>query len=95
MTLTHVVVTSLDRVLHIVVWLVIIRAILSWIRPSPDGPGGQTVMQLARVLHQVTEPLLAPIRSVMPGTGAGLDLSPLLLLFLLQFLRQLLWGLVR
>ncbi len=95
MLITQVIVRSLDTVLHIIVWLVIIRAIMTWIRPGPDGPGGQTVMQLFQVVHQLTEPLLAPIRGLMPSGGMGVDFSPIIMLFLLQFLRSILRGIVR
>jgi YggT family protein len=59
-----------------VLWLLVIgRVLLSWINPRFDGPIG-------RFLFETTEPLLAPIRRVLPQTGM-MDLSPLVLMLLL------------
>lgn len=68
------------------VWLVFtfftvaifVRAILSWFNMDPRNP-------LVQMLSAVTEPILDPIRRIMPGLG-GLDLSPLVAMFLLQFI---------
>ena len=63
-------------------WLVIVgRVLLSWINPTFQGP-------VARFFFETTEPLLIPIRRVMPSTGT-LDFSPLVLLLILGFLVQL------
>ncbi len=63
--------------------LVILAAvILSWVRLPPDNP-------IVRVTTALTEPLLAPIRRVLPDTG-GFDLSPLVLLLALRLLRGIL-----
>jgi len=62
-----------------VLWLLILgRALLSWVDPMART-------RLGRVVYQVTEPLLAPIRSVVPRSGM-LDLSPLVLLLVLGVL---------
>ena len=60
---------------------IIIRALMSWIMPQ-DGSG------LTRVLLDITEPILAPIRRVLPPVS-GIDFSPLLALILLQLVTQL------
>ncbi len=52
------------------------RAIMSWISPSGSDP-------LSAVLYQITEPILKPVRQIMPSTGV-LDLSPLVALILLN-----------
>ena len=52
------------------------RAIMSWISPAGTDP-------LSPVLHQITEPILKPVRQIMPSTGV-LDLSPLVALILLN-----------
>ena len=63
--------------------LVVLGAVvISWLQLPPSNP-------VATLLHALTEPLLAPIRSVLPDMG-GLDLSPLVLLFGLRMLRGLL-----
>jgi YggT family protein len=70
------------QVLVTVLWLMILgRVLLSWANPRFDGPVG-------RFLYETTEPLLAPIRRILPQTGM-LDLSPLVLLLGLGFLMQL------
>jgi YggT family protein len=55
--------------------------IISWVRVDPRNP-------LAKVLYSATEPVLAPIRRVLPPTG-GLDFSPMVLLVALRVLRRL------
>ena len=65
--------------------LVVLGAvIISWIQLPPSNP-------VATFLHTLTEPLLAPIRRVLPDAG-GLDCSPLILLFGLRMLRSLLFA---
>lgn len=70
------------QLLVTVLWLMIVgRVLLSWINPRFDGPVG-------RFLFETTEPLLAPIRRILPQTGM-LDLSPIVLMLGLGFLMQL------
>lgn len=61
--------------------LVLARALLSWFDPGYKTSIGQ-------ILVQITEPLLAPIRSLLPATGA-FDLSPIILILGLQVVRQI------
>lgn len=76
--------TSLvTSVLWMIFWIMVIRAILSWVSQ------GNNPMEL--VIAQLTEPLLAPIRRIIPPMG-GLDLSVLVFLLLLQFVINLLSG---
>ncbi len=67
--------------LQLMFWLVIVRALLSWVDPYGNAPFG-------RVLIQLTEPLMRPIRRLIPPMG-GLDLSPLFLLLLIGFAQWL------
>ncbi|MCO5220497.1 MAG: YggT family protein [Thermomicrobiales bacterium] len=60
--------------------VVIGRALLSWFDPGMRSSVG-------RVLYDITEPMLAPIRRLLPGMG-GIDFSPIILIILLQFLQQ-------
>ena len=60
--------------LNLIVWLTLIQAVLSWVNPLAAA---------MPVLRTLTEPILAPIRRIMPNLG-GLDLSPLALLILAQ-----------
>ena len=68
--------------LVIALWLVILgRVLLSWVNPRFEGPIG-------RFLFETTEPLLAPIRRLLPQTGM-IDFSPLVLLIGLGILMRL------
>lgn len=67
-------------------WVVVIRAILSWFSQ------GRNPME--HLLHQLTEPLLAPIRRIIPPVG-GLDMSVLVLLLGLQFLEILVQSVLK
>jgi len=62
--------------------VILIRAVLSWVSP------GQTNM-LTNILYQVTEPILAPLRRIIPRVGM-MDFSPLVAIILLQIIATLL-----
>jgi len=64
-------------------WLIIIRAILSWVNPDPFNP-------VVRFIERATEPLLAPFRKFIPTHRIGIDLSPLFALLFLYFLKAFL-----
>lgn len=70
--------------------LIIARVIISWIRVDMYHP---TYGPIVRFIYQSTEPLLAPIRNALPQMG-GLDFSPLILLLLVGFVRNLLFSIV-
>jgi YggT family protein len=72
----------LARLVDLYSLLVFVTVILSWVRMDPRSP-------LVTILRSLTEPVLAPIRRVLPPMG-GLDLSPLVLLIALQILKGLL-----
>ncbi len=70
-------------------WVVIISAVLSWlIAFNVANPHNPIVARIWDVLTRLTEPALAPIRRIMPNLG-GIDISPVILLLLLGFLRRL------
>jgi len=79
-----------NAIYGILVLFIFARFIFSWVRPDPYHP---VWGPLVRLTYQVTEPLLAPIRRLLPGMG-GLDFSPLILLLGLYLLRGLLIGLL-
>ncbi len=58
--------------------LILVRVLMSWIDPMGSRGG-----QFTRILYELTEPILAPMRSIMPSMG-GLDFSPIITLILLQ-----------
>ncbi len=70
----------LDWALVIYMWLIIARALLSWVNPDPYNP-------IVRFLYNVTEPVLGYLRRRVPLVYGGLDLSPLLVLAIILFLR--------
>jgi YggT family protein len=82
----------LDLALTVYMWLIIARALLSWVNPDPYNP-------IVRFLYNVTEPVLGWVRRRVPVVFGGLDLSPLLVLlavvFLQRFLVSTLWDLAR
>jgi YggT family protein len=77
----NTVITFIHILATVLVIAIIIRALMSWIMPQ-DGSG------LTRVLLDITEPILAPIRRVLPPV-AGIDFSPLLALILVQLVSQI------
>lgn len=75
--------TLIDFVLSAYMWIIIGRAIISWVNADPYNP-------IVRFLYEVTEPVLARIRRVVPIFGGGLDFSPMILILALIFLRSFL-----
>jgi len=69
----------LGYLLHLYMWIIIIRALLSWVNPDPYNP-------IVRFLAQITEPVLYQVRKRIPFMG-GLDLSPLIVIFIIYFLQ--------
>ena len=61
-------------------WIVIAHAILSWVNPDPFNP-------IVRFINQVTEPLLYQIRKRIPTAFGGIDLSPMIVLLVIFFLK--------
>ena len=71
----------LDIVLVIFMWIVIARAILSWVNPDPYNP-------IVRFIHNITEPVLHQIRKRLPLNFGGIDFSPILVLLAVIFLQR-------
>lgn len=71
----------LSLFLEIYTWILIARVLMSWFNPNPYNPLVQFVLRL-------TEPVLAPIRKVLPSMG-GLDLSPIVVFVALMFVKRL------
>jgi YggT family protein len=69
-------------------WVIIASAIFSWLYAfGVVNPRNQVVAAIGRALYQLTEPLLRPIRRIVPPFG-GLDISPIILLLLLMLLQR-------
>lgn len=73
----------IDMGLTLYMWLIIGRAVVSWVSPDPYNP-------IVQFLHRVTEPVLAPVRRWIPMGGLGLDISPVIVIMVIYFLQQFL-----
>ncbi|WP_423747901.1 YggT family protein [Fundidesulfovibrio terrae] len=72
----------LDFVFGAYKWIIIIAAVVSWVRPDPYHP-------VIRFLYSVTEPVLYRVRRLMPFVMVGgMDLSPIVVILALQFIGQ-------
>ncbi|WP_027580685.1 YggT family protein [Bradyrhizobium sp. Ai1a-2] len=75
-------------VLDLYVWLLIAAAILSWLVAfNVVNTRNQFVSAVAEFLYRITEPVLAPIRNIMPNLG-GLDISPIIVILLIMFIER-------
>jgi YggT family protein len=71
----------LNFVLLFFMWIVIARAILSWVNPDPYNP-------IVRFIHNVTEPVLYQVRKKIPINLGGIDFSPIIVILVIYFLRD-------
>ena len=76
----------LDYVLVAYMWILIARAVISWVNADPWNP-------IVRFLHQITEPVLRPVRRMLPMTGV--DFSPLIVILGIYFLQWFLVPVIR
>ena len=72
--------TILDYLLTIISWMIIIRALLSWVNPDPYNG-------IVRFLYGATEPMLAPFRRILPAYSIGIDFSPIFALLTVWFIK--------
>lgn len=70
----------LDMALTIYMWIIIFRAIISWVNPDPYNP-------IVRFLYRATEPVLTPIRRLIPIGNVGIDFSPIVVILVIYFLK--------
>ncbi len=76
----------IDLAFSIYIFIVIARALVSWVNPDPYNP-------IVRFLHKATDPVLYRLRNMLPFLRAGsFDFSPLVLLVLLSVVQQLVVG---
>ncbi len=78
----------LATVLRLYMWLIIIRALISWVQPDPRNP-------IVQFLIRVTEPVLGPIRRRLPTSGTGIDFSPMIVILAIYFLQGFLVASLR
>ncbi|MGZ3597147.1 MAG: YggT family protein [Syntrophales bacterium] len=70
-------------VLNIYMWVIIARAIISWVNPDPYN-------QIVQFLYRVTEPVLAQVRRWLPFGRMGIDISPIIVILVIYFLDEFL-----
>lgn len=78
----------LNNLIFLYMWVFIIAAVLTWVRPDPYNP----VVQL---LYRLTQPAYALVQRFMPTTFNGIDLSPLIIIIFLQVVQVLITTLIR
>jgi YggT family protein len=81
----HALAQVLNIALTIYLWIIIARAVLSWVNPDPYNP-------IVQFIHSITEPLMYRVRKAIPMPGMGLDLSPILVILAIYFLQIFLVG---
>ena len=71
----------LNQVLWLYTWLLIIRALISWVNPDPWNP-------IVQLLCRATDPVLRPIQQLVPTWRLGIDISPVIAILALQFVQR-------
>jgi YggT family protein len=79
----HALAKIIDIVLSLYMWVIIARAVISWVSPDPYNP-------LVRFLYGVTEPVLYRVRRLLPISLGGLDFSPIIIILIIVFLQSFL-----
>ena len=70
----------IDYVLFFYMWIIIARAVLSWVNPDPYNP-------IVRFIYNITEPVMVRVRSKIPVSFGGIDFSPILVILAIYFLQ--------
>lgn len=84
--LFYAVIQTLHTVINLYIWIVIIAALLSFVRPDPRNP-------VVQILYRLTEPVFQWIRNKLPFVViSGIDLSPLIIILGLQFIDNLIMA---
>ena len=73
----------INFVLSAYIWIIIGRAIISWVNPDPYNP-------IVRFLYEITEPVLSRIRRYVPAFVGGIDFSPIIVILVIIFLQSFL-----
>jgi YggT family protein len=73
----------IDIVLTIYMWIIIFRAVISWVNADPYN-------KIVIFLYKVTEPVLRPVRRILPMRNMGIDFSPILVILVIIFLQYFL-----
>ena len=75
-------VAALGWIIEILIWLIVIRALLSWVNPDPSNP-------VVQFIERSTEWILIPFRRLVPSYRIGIDLSPILAWLFLHFFMRM------
>ncbi|HZX49105.1 MAG TPA: YggT family protein [Nitrospirota bacterium] len=78
----------INIILTIYMYVIIARAILSWVSPDPYNP-------IVQMLYKITEPVLNPLRRLIPMGKIGMDLSPMIAILIIYFLQRFLVASLR
>ena len=73
----------LDIILNVYTWIIIIAALISWVNPDPYNP-------IVRFLYSLTEPVLKHVRRLFRLGFAGIDISPMIVILIILFIRKFL-----
>jgi len=85
----------IDNVVALYIWILFLAVIASWlINFNVINTSNRVVYMIVDTLYKLTEPALRPIRRLLPNMG-GLDLSPVVLILLLYFIRDLIFDFAR
>jgi YggT family protein len=76
----HTIVFLIRAILTILTVAIIIRTLISWIRPYPNNP-------MVRLLNKLTDPIMRPLERVVPPLG-GLDITPIIAIVLIQLVQM-------
>ncbi len=76
--------SALNFILWAYMWIIIIKALLSWVNPDPYNP-------IVRFINDITEPVLEKVRIILPlGRAMAFDLSPIIVILIIYFLQYIL-----
>lgn len=81
--LLNAVAVVLNMALTLYMWIIIVRALLSWVNPDPYNP-------IVQFLYSITEPVMHRVRQMVPMSGIGLDISPIIVILAIVFLQEFL-----
>jgi YggT family protein len=81
--LLNAIAVVLNMALTLYMWIIIIRALLSWVNPDPYNP-------IVQFLYSITEPVMQRVRQMLPMSGIGLDISPIIIILAIVFLQEFL-----
>jgi YggT family protein len=86
--LLYAIVIAILSILRIYMFIIIIRALISWVNPDPYN-------FLVRAINDITEPVLYKVRRMLPVSGGGFDFSPIIVIILIYAISNLLTSILR